>query len=254
MIFYFTATGNSLYEARLLTENPISIPQALKGRELKFSDESIGIVAPVYAGELPKIVREFLEKSTFQTDYFYMVLTYGNDDTVAARWSADFAAQCGVHVDYVHTIRMVDNYLPAFDMNEQSAKEHQIEHEIDTVKSAVQNRARHIPKAGLRSKMLYKTVQHMFAQHPERINGSAIAITDRCVACGVCTRVCPRGLYVLENGKATRTQNSCDFCLACVHHCPSKAIGLTPSERNPEARFRNEHVSLEDIIAANHQL
>lgn len=37
------------------------------------------------------------------------------------------------------------------------------------------------------------------------------------------------------------------------HACPQKAIGLTIPEKNPQARYRNEHVSLQDIIQANHQ-
>ena len=75
MLFYFTGTGNSLYVARQIEEKPISIPQVLHQENLNFKDEKIGIVYPVYAGEAPKIILEFLEKATFETDYFYF---YGN--------------------------------------------------------------------------------------------------------------------------------------------------------------------------------
>ena len=68
--------------------------------------------------ELPHIVRDFLQKAKLSPDYLFMVLTYGNDVTVAPVWGRDFAARCGVRVDYVHTVRMADNYLPAFDMRE----------------------------------------------------------------------------------------------------------------------------------------
>lgn len=40
---------------------------------------------------------------------------------------------------------------------------------------------------------------------------------------------------------------------ACAHACPQKAIALTVPEKNPNARYRNEHVSLQEIIRANHQ-
>ena len=83
MLFYFTGTGNSLYVARQIEEKPISIPQILHQENLNFKDEKIGIVYPVYAGEAPKIVLEFLEKATFETDYFYLILTYGKDVTDA---------------------------------------------------------------------------------------------------------------------------------------------------------------------------
>lgn len=44
---------------------------------------------------------------------------------------------------------------------------------------------------------------------------------------------------------------SCEYCLACVHSCPQKALTLARGERNPKARFRNENVSLADIKKAN---
>lgn len=47
--------------------------------------------------------------------------------------------------------------------------------------------------------------------------------------------------------------NDCQTCLACVHACPQKIIGLTIPEVNPNARYRNEHISLQDIIEANSQ-
>lgn len=62
MVFYFTATGNSLYVAKQLDENPVSIPQMLKHNNLNFSDESVGIVFPIYAGRAPKIVLDFLKR------------------------------------------------------------------------------------------------------------------------------------------------------------------------------------------------
>lgn len=77
MIFYYTATGNCLYVAKNIESETLSIPQELKKDELNYKDEKIGIVAPVYAGELPKTVRKFIEKAHFETDYFYMLLTYG---------------------------------------------------------------------------------------------------------------------------------------------------------------------------------
>ena len=78
MVFYFTGTGNCLYIAKQLEAQPVSIPQVIHQENLHFCDKSIGIVAPVYGHEVPVMVKEFLHKATFDTDYFYMILTYGN--------------------------------------------------------------------------------------------------------------------------------------------------------------------------------
>lgn len=65
MVFYFTGTGNSLYVAGHLEENPVSIPQLMRAdrkEPLEFEADSIGIVSPVYGHEVPPMVREFLKK------------------------------------------------------------------------------------------------------------------------------------------------------------------------------------------------
>ena len=41
MIFYFTATGNSLYVAKQLDKSPISIPQIIHQKDLSFDDETM---------------------------------------------------------------------------------------------------------------------------------------------------------------------------------------------------------------------
>lgn len=77
---------------------------------------------------------------------------------------------------------------------------------------------------------------------------------DRCTGCGACARVCPAGCISLEGGIARRDALAglgCNACLACIHACPARAISLPMGEKNPSARFRNEHVRLADIAKAN---
>lgn len=253
MVFYFTATGNSLYVAKKLSENPISIPQALKNNELNFTDDTIGIVSPVYSGELPVIVQEFLKKVSLNAKYIYVVLTYGNDETVSAKWSKDFASKCGINVDFIATVKMVDNYLPVFDMNEQKKIDKNVDGQLSAVISDINTHRIHIPKASLKSKMLYKFVKKMHTDHPEMINGTTLKIKDNCIGCGICVKICPRGILTIENSKAIRTQTTCEFCLSCVNNCPKKAIGFTSQEKNADARYRNENITLEEIIKANNQ-
>ena len=39
--------------------------------------DAIGIVCPLYEFDLPKPVARFIAESTFDTDYFFIVSTYG---------------------------------------------------------------------------------------------------------------------------------------------------------------------------------
>ena len=66
MVFYFTGTGNSLYAAKQLDTELISIPQIIRGDELAFSADSIGIVCPIYGHEIPSMVKQFIQRSVFK--------------------------------------------------------------------------------------------------------------------------------------------------------------------------------------------
>lgn len=119
MVFYFTGTGNSLYIAKQIEEKPVSIPQVIHKEGQEFSSDSIGIVSPVYGHEVPQMVKDFLRKAVFHTDYFYMILTYGNRHGGAAELAKKLCDECDIVVDYINVIMMADNWLPGFDMNEQ---------------------------------------------------------------------------------------------------------------------------------------
>ena len=118
MIFFFTATGNSLYIAKQLDSELVSIAQAIH-KNTAYQAEKIGIVCPVYGHEMPQIVKDFLKKSRFETDYLYLILTYGNRHGGAAELAQQFVESIGLHFDYINIILTKDNFLPAFDMNEQ---------------------------------------------------------------------------------------------------------------------------------------
>ena len=74
---YFTASGNCLYVARRISGTLRSIPQLIRQEAIEIEDNAVGIVCPVYAGEMPMMVRSFLQKARIQTDYFFFVYTYG---------------------------------------------------------------------------------------------------------------------------------------------------------------------------------
>ena len=104
MVFYFTGTGNSLYIAKQIEKNPISIPQVIHKESQEFSADSIGIVAPVYGHEVPQMVRNFLKNAVFHTDYFYIILTYGNRHGGAAELAKNLCDACGIAVNYINVI------------------------------------------------------------------------------------------------------------------------------------------------------
>ncbi len=169
MVFYFTGTGNSLYAAKQLEEEPVSIPQAMKREDLEFSAEAIGIVAPVYGHEVPSMVKEFLAKASFHTDYFYMVLTYGNRHGGAAELAQALCRSCGIEPAYINVLQMADNWLPSFDMEEQKRADKKVEEHLEKILEDVRQRKRGISQVTEADREAHRRFLAGMARMPEDI-------------------------------------------------------------------------------------
>ena len=253
LVFYFSATGNSLYVARQFSDNPISIPQALKEADLVFEADEIGFVFPDFVAAAPLIVREFLEKGTFKAHYFFSIITFGNYAANVANWWDNYTREQDVTNNYINTLLMVDNYLPAFDMIQQQAMDKNIDQNLTRIIEDVnvqKNMIPEVPDMGPMGGMLANLQSEHFGVKSEDI----LLVNDsKCIRCKICVKICPRANFILSDGKIEYS-GDCEYCLACVQNCPQKAITLVRGERNPDARFRNPHVSLNDLIKANTQL
>jgi ferredoxin len=255
MLFYFTGTGNSLYVAKQLEASPISIPQALHDTDKHYRADAIGIVCPVYGHEMPQMVKDFLKGAAFVTDYFYLLLTYGHTHGGAAELAEHVLDGCGIHADYINTILMVDNFLPGFDMAEEIAAnpEKEVEKHLEEIHADISARKKWKPTVTDEDRAWHRKFLEMAKDMPQELWQSPYLVTDECIGCGICMRVCPAGCIYLEKQRAIHTGENCQMCMACIHTCPQKAIQLMMPEKNPLARYRNEHVGLLELIEANEQ-
>lgn len=241
--------------AKQLDEENYSIPQVLHQNELIFSAELIGIVCPIYGHELPKMVKEFLKKAVFNTNYFYLLLTYGARHGGAAEIAKNYLKNIGKEANYISTIMMVDNFLPGFDMTKQLTLDKKVGEQIKAVKADIDNKKCETQKASLKDRMTHKGYLAMVKQAPETIWAN-YKITDDCIGCGICTRVCPAGCIHLEEQRAVNHGDNCQACYACIQACPKMAIqfGDIPiKEPNPNARYRNPNITLKELVQANDQ-
>lgn len=268
IILYFTATGNSLYVARQLADEAtelLSIPQLVKQGRYELEADEIGIVYPIYGQMPPNMVRRFIQKARLKAAYKFAVLTYGNMQFVAAGIWDEVSRKSGNAFDYITSILMVDNWLPNFDMNEQIKIDKHIPESLERITADIAARKHEIPPTEERARQLFDRFIHDRGLDPEvgylMHSEDYFVVTDACIGCAVCTEVCPRGNYELTS-TGVKTKGDCDFCFACIQNCPQKAIQfaelpdspfLAHGEKNPDARFRNEHVSLWSIKEANRQ-
>lgn len=268
IILYFTGTGNCLHVARQLggvDAELLSIPQLMKHKQFDIEADEIGLVYPIYGHMPPNMVRRFIKKARLRADYLFAVLTYGNRKCNAVEIWDDIARKAGKRFDYISTLIMVDNWLPNFDMNEQILIDKHIPENLQKINSDLADRKRWHEPVTEEERQQHKEFMERTSISPTEgfvlESGKCFTVTGACIGCGACVSVCPRGNYSLTS-QGVNIQGECEFCFACIQNCPQNAIrfkkqedGSFPSgtEKNPNARYRNEHVSLMDIKRANSQ-
>lgn len=256
MLFYFTATGNSLYAAKQFDNDLFSIPQEMNQVNRKYRAEKIGIVCPLYEFDLPSIVKEFIRDSEFETDYFYIVMTYGMHHGGCAARNAELLEKAGRHVDYYNTVKMLDNALPVFNMDEQRKidPEKKVDEHLAVIKADIEEQKHFIQPATKEEVDFYENFIATSAAFSAALKQPKYSVSEKCIGCGICTRVCPKGCISIVDGRASYDSTRCFGCMACIHACPQKAIGYVEiKEVNPEARYRNPNIKLPEIIKANAQ-
>ena len=70
---------------------------------------------------------------------------------------------------------------------------------------------------GLKSYWIYPLFAHL------AIGSNSFRVTDACISCGLCERICPTGTISMQAGKPVWT-DTCVQCVACIHRCPVRAI------------------------------
>lgn len=249
-ICYFTATGNSLYVAKRIGGELLSIPHLMREKIFDIEDDAVGIVCPTYAGQMPLMVKKFIEKAIIKADYIFMVYTFGMTDSVAKPNAVAAMEKSGKKLDYVNSIKMVDNYLPGFEIKQQveTAGEKKIEEHIDQVCKDIQSRKRNAKKPGIGGKIGMVLIRNTMGRSIfNRTAAQEYIVNDDCVKCGICAKVCPANNITVED--KPKFADRCEVCYACVHNCPKNAIHLKNEKSG--VRFRNENVSVKEIIEAN---
>lgn len=247
-VLYFTGTGNSLYVAKRLGGEQISIAQAEKMKNYTYEDDVVGFVYPCYALGTPRIMREFLKKITVKAEYTFAVMTFGGEAAGGTLQFREFAAAAGIHLDYTNEIRLVDNMKVVDDYDEEIVKDRSPETEAqldqmakdiaDRVRQQVQKPEELIQLTG----RAYPTLGDQLDHADEKY-----IIQEGCTQCKLCENVCPVGNITVTDHP--EFLHHCEACHACLHICPNHVI-VFPAYHG-DGRYINSHIKKKELIAAN---
>jgi ferredoxin len=81
--------------------------------------------------------------------------------------------------------------------------------------------------------------------HEERGYGVELDV-ERCIVCGRCAQVCPRGVFLVADAASMPHAERCEQCGACIVQCPVDAlVFITPGgERVPPEHIRRYKLNL----------
>lgn len=252
MILYFTGTGNSLSVARQLAaatgDTAVHIADLTKhGTCTLIRDRVIGFVFPVYFGDIPWPVQEFIRNTKFAPSaYIYAVATCGSTPGNALYNLQQLLAWHRCRLAYADSVSMIANSTStwkkgvSYDYRRlDAAKDH-----VAAIAHAVMERReslRHVKRSLAGSIMGLGVVRQVGSRR-----FTITANPDACVGCGLCVHICPVGNLTLKDGKVV-VSDHCAMCMACVQWCPHGGIFVHGHAIARENQYHHPEVNAEDL-------
>ena len=244
-VLYFSSTGNCLYLAKRIGGKVLSIPVCEKESVYHFEDDKIGIVFPVYGLCVPPFVEEFLKNIEVTTDYFFAIATYGFFPGAVCGQAGQIRTQNGRGFDYVNRLKMAENCITFSDMAGQKGDSDKQQKAIAGIINDISS-----GKKMIRSDSFFKkfmTRNHLKDyEFPTGVGiTESIRITDSCIGCGTCVRLCPmENISIMDNRPSFG--HNCVSCGACLQHCPKNAIHH--EKEKSSARYLNPHIAMDELM------
>lgn len=230
MILYFTGTGNSRHVANVIAETTgdeiISIGKKIRARDYSSvtSDKPLVFVGPVYAGRFPRIMDEYIQKTTFiGTQKAYFIATCAATPWITVEYAERLCKEKGFSLAGFNSVVMPQGWVAGGgtqpkEINEKilSKAEPQIKEIAERIRDdqvlTVQQ-----PGKSLMSKLLNPIM------YATMVNARGFAATEQCTGCGKCAADCPLNNITIQNRKPVWGKN-CTQCSACIAGCPHQAI------------------------------
>ncbi len=250
-INWFSGTGGTQWAAELLEREmlkigKVCIRQQVVGRkhpaseiETSWAYQALKVereifMYPVYAGDAPRPVYEWLEqlKRVQGTQSYATIISVSGGgevwpNTAARVRVAEKLGEKGYVVDYERMVVLPANALL------------QTEQDLNTyLIQALPKRIRHIAKEHalgvVRRTKKPLTTGILLALADLEKKGTQYAsrhfeVLESCVACGWCASSCPMANIQMTALKPTFLDD-CTLCLKCVYGCPKKAIKMTKNK------------------------
>jgi NAD-dependent dihydropyrimidine dehydrogenase PreA subunit len=255
IIYYFSATGNSLTTARSIANNLgetdlISIPQ-LPQQTVKTDASRIGLVFPVHMWGVPGMVVKFINRLEVPSDaYVFAVATSGGMPLGTLKQTQRLFAERGLKLAAGFSLAIVNNCTTvagAPPLEKQQIKIKKAEAAIERICSAIKSGKRSIHQGiPVLNWLFYK---YMYQRALPKVPGMGkyYSADNNCNGCGICAKACQVRNIKIDQGKPVWSDH-CEACYACLQWCPKESIQMG-NKTIGRRRYHHPDVRLAEIAS-----
>jgi len=252
-IFYFSATGNSLYVAKklagLMGETAVhSMANYEPNGQIGGKDEAVGFVFPSYYGKMPRLVSKFVsELGIAPSTWIFCLSTMGIAlGTGSLRDCQQTLEAKGLKLHYGRGVTMPRNYIVKYNpLTAENALKYNKRADEKLVQVADEIKAKkdgiHMGLISwgfyLSTNTLYKNIESL---------DDKFFTENQCNSCGLCEKVCPVQNIKLVDGKP-QWQHRCEHCVACIQLCPQEAIQYGTKTKS-RRRYHNPEINITELL------
>ena len=232
MVIYFSGTGNSRYAAKLIAhelgDELVDAAEYIKGgRSAGLSSQRPWVfVSPTYGWRIPRIYEAFIRDSGFDgSRKAYFVMTCGSEiGNAGAKLEALCKDKSFIYMGVLGVV-MPENYVAMFPVPDKAEAEEIIKTALPVFQSAppIIAAGKHFPPVKINAVDELKTAVVNPGFYTFCVNAKKFRVSDACIGCGKCQRLCPTNTVRMINGRP-QWGGGCTHCMACICYCPAKAI------------------------------
>ncbi len=235
MIIYFSATGNTKFVAERLAElmedEALDLCPRIRANDVSEIDcgKTLVVCSPVHISGIPKFFSDYLKEASFsKPTVAYGVLTDGGYAGIAGRQLKKILERKGMRFGGFAEFVLPGIHITSITNRKIGVAE--IERRIRATSERLPDVARTM-RAGealTGKRTLLPEVALTEALMPGLrfvgLRTRRFWVSDQCVSCGLCERVCPVVAITMRDGRPTWNTSHCAHCMACIHSCPKEAI------------------------------
>ena len=249
-IYYFSATGNSLWSAKKIAggidEKSELINIGIEAQKEKISIEADAVVLlfPAYAYGPPLIIRDFLRRAEIKTPYFAAFVTFGTSPGGALAEISRILKRKKIRASWFGRIPAVENYIAIFGPQKAATIERRVEMQRKASEEAVRVIVERKTNRVFGFRPFSAFVSLLFSIGV-KVFYNWYRVDAVCNGCGICEKVCPVSAVTLREGRPVFSKK-CEHCQACLSWCPREAISFGRIKPGIP-RYHHPEIGLNDI-------